>query len=153
MTNHRVCHIRSLLILAAVLGGFISGCGIKGPPVPPPQYRPTAVTDLRFRLENENLLLTWTVPSVSEKSKFNIAGCSVYHSVRPHEEGACENCPVPYEKMADIPKRAPEGKDPSADEMNYREILTVRGGYSYKVFCFTEQGSVSEASNIVNFTF
>ena len=149
----RLNHIRSLMILVAVLGGLISGCGIKGPPVPPPQYRPTAVDDLRFSLEDGNLLLAWTIPSVSEKSKFNLAGCTVYRSVRPLEEGDCKNCPVQYKKVTDIPRSAPGVKDPSTNEMNFRETLTISGDYSYKVVCFTEQGAVGESSNVVNFTY
>ena len=153
MTNRRLSHIRSFLILALLLGGINSGCGIKGPPVPPPQYRPSAVNDLRFRLENDVIVLSWTAPSASGKSEFNLAGCNVYRSVRSQAEGACENCPVMYEKVADVSTSAPRVGDPPADEMTFREALTVSGDYSYKVVCYSEQGVAGESSNIVNFMY
>jgi hypothetical protein len=153
MTSRRLSHIRLFLILAAALIGFYTGCGIKDLPVPPPQYRPPAVNDLRFSLENGRLHLAWTAPSTTEKTKFKLSGCSVYRSVRPLSDGDCKNCPVPYEKVADVPAVSTRTNDPSSVEMSYHETLTVNADYSYKVVCFSKEGAAGDGSNVVNFIY
>ena len=150
-TRRRYGSIRLVLFMAVVLAGLYGGCGIKKPPVPPPQFRPPAVNDLRFSIENGVLHLTWTAPPISEASRFELAGCSVYRSIRPLADADCENCPVPYEKVASIPAEVQRERDPLAADLSYRENLTMRAEYSYKVVCFTKAGATGDDSNVVNF--
>ena len=52
---------RLLCVLLAAL--LVGGCGYKTMPVPPQEIVPTAITDLRYELDEKGVTLTWTYPA------------------------------------------------------------------------------------------
>jgi len=70
----------SVILIAAAIGVslFLSGCGKKGPPVPPRQIALPAVNDLVSVLEDDKVILIWTVPEIKEKKGIFITGFVVH---------------------------------------------------------------------------
>ena len=148
--THLQWRLRLLLIILMIITGFLNGCGIKGPPVPPRRYRPPAVTDLSYKIEYETLQLTWTVPSVKEPEKVNLTGCTVYRSMRPFSDAECTNCPAPYKKVADIPVHREGADGKPLGKLHYGENLEGGFDYAFKVTCYTDNEIFGDDSNIVN---
>jgi predicted small lipoprotein YifL len=127
-----------------------AACGLKGPPVPPPAYRPAAVTDLAFRFENGKLLLNWSIKS-QEKQKTAVAdGCRVFQAVAPTENAACVGCDIGFKEVALVEVQKDIFGNVQQTQMN--TVLTPSAGavYSYKVVCFTADAGPGPDSNIVN---
>ena len=144
---------RLFLISVMVITGFLTACGIKGPPVPPRRYRPPAVSDLSYKIENESLELTWTVPYGTGQRKVDLAGCVVHRSMRPFSDPDCKKCPAPYEKVADVPvqRNGDNGKPVAA--LHYGENLVSGFDYAFRVTCYTNNDIFGDVSNIVSFKY
>jgi len=147
--NHK--YISVILIAAVIVAGFfIAGCGKKGPPVPPRQVVLPAVNDLVSVLEDDGVILTWTVPETKEKKGPFISGFVVHKAKNPVQESECKNCPVKYKAVAEI-MAGSEGK---AGKMKYAGQLEKGFRYFFKVTAFSEgTASGSKDSNIVEFIY
>jgi len=147
--NHK--YISVILIAAVIVAGFfIAGCGKKGPPVPPRQVVLPAVNDLVSVLEDDGVILTWTVPETKEKKGPFISGFVVHKAKNPVQESECKNCPVKYKAVAEI-MAGPEGK---SGKMKYAGQLEKGFRYFFKVTAFSEgTASGSRDSNIVEFIY
>jgi len=147
--NHK--YISVILIAAVIVAGFfIAGCGKKGPPVPPRQVVLPAVNDLVSVLEDDGVILTWTVPETKEKKGPFISGFVVHKAKNPVQESECKNCPVKYKAVAEI-MAGSEGK---AGKMRYEGQLEKGFRYFFKVTAFSEgTASGSKDSNIVEFIY
>jgi predicted small lipoprotein YifL len=142
----------SVILISAVLGisMFLSGCGKKGPPVPPRQVVLPAVNDLESVLEDDRVILTWTVPETKEKKGPFISGFVVHKAKNPVQESECKNCPVKYNAVAEI-MAGSEGK---SGKMKYAGQLEKGFKYFFKVTAFGEKtASGSKDSNIVEFIY
>ncbi len=147
--NHKAVFV---ILIAAVTGIslFLSGCGKKGPPVPPRQVALPAVNDLVSVLEDDRVILTWTVPEIKEKKGPFITGFVVHKAKNPVQESECKNCPVKYKAVAEI-MAGSEGK---AGKMKYAGQLEKGFKYFFKVTAFSEgTASGSKDSNIVEFIY
>ena len=132
---------------------FFPGCGKKRPPVPPPKYRPNAVSDLGHRIDRQKLTLSWTTPAADD-SKGGVAdGCVVYRARQSLLEDNCTSCPVPFISIANIPTGQSESGSDKRTKLTYTEPLLPGFTYTYKVVCFTRGGGPSEDSNVVNFRY
>jgi len=141
----------SVILIAAAIGVslFLSGCGKKGPPVPPRQIALPAVNDLVSVLEDDKVILIWTVPEIKEKKGIFITGFVVHKAKNPVQESECKNCPVKYKAVAEI--MADKGKP---GKMKYAGQLEKGFKYFFKVTAFSEEAaSGSRDSNIVEFIY
>jgi hypothetical protein len=142
-----------LWLLILLLWAFVgTGCGVKGPPVAPRSVPPPAVTDLAYDILESTLELQWTVPAIASKRDAPFDGCVVNRAIRSFEETQCRTCPIPFNRVADLPVPLISKKGKPA-RMNYSETLTPGSNYVYKVNCYTENGRFSADSNLIEFDY
>ena len=138
----------SLLITLALL---VSGCGKKGPPVPPRHEIPPPVTNLSWKINNQTLTLSWSVPQAD--SAIRLAGFKIYRSQKRLSSSDCPDCPGVFKLVADILTENPIRQDQDSGKKTYTEDLEVGSRYEYKVIGYTENGISSPDSNIVGFDY
>ena len=134
-----------LLVIVYVL---LYGCGRKGPPVPPRRENPPAIEDLSHRLDGNSLEMSWSVPEKDNSRQPDLAGFKVYVSKVPLSESECENCPLKFKAIADVPIR----KKAEQKQLMYTETLGSGYQYVYMVRGYSDDGLISEDSNYINFT-
>lgn len=132
---------------------FISGCGKKAPPKPPHQVLLPAVNDLSLNKDGDKLNLSWSVPKVKEKIIQGLAGFIVCRSKKPISAFECRNCPIMFERVADIPIDIKSSGSLKKDTMTYTETLEKGYSYAYKVTAYGDNGMRSHDSNYVEFVF
>ena len=132
-----------------VIYGWLFGCGVKDPPVPPRREKPPAVKDLSYRIEESNLALAWTIPKKVKRRQSNLAGFKVYAAKVPLSESDCKNCPLKFKIMSDIPIL----KHQKHDKLNF--FFTLEPGYRYVFMIkgYSDNGMVSADSNYVDFVY
>ena len=133
------------MFLPVVMICQYSGCGKKGPPVPPGYVEPTAVDDLRYQISGDTVTLVWTIPKAEQKPTYDVAGTKVYRLKSPMESDACPDCPLVFSLVKKILSKS--GK------VQYRETLGKGFRYSYKVVVYDAADKESPDSNIIQFTF
>ncbi|MBT3311761.1 MAG: hypothetical protein HN379_07190, partial [Desulfobacteraceae bacterium] len=116
---------------------IVSGCGRKKPPLPPNIVQPHAVRDLSININGDNLELNWTM---NEKKDSSLTGYIVYRSKKQVSEDNCENCPVLFERIADLPVEGGKGRHIKGNVFTYRETLEKGYRYAYKVAGYTYSG-------------
>jgi len=144
---------KSLIVLSAVTVIFIfllHGCGKKGPPVPPMQGPPPAISDLSASVDGDVLRLTWTIPSLNSAG---LEGCMVYKSAEPVSGEKCNNCPIKFKKVADIKITEIRAAAPEDSRMTYTEPLKKGYRYIYKVVVYNTSGSYGKDSNYADFIY
>ncbi len=82
------------LILAVV------GCGVKGPPVPPRSVPPGAITDLGYTIDQDQVTLTWSIPTGEAAGSAGLAGFVVYRATISAAEPVCDGCPVLFRRLS-----------------------------------------------------
>ena len=132
---------------------FISGCGKKAPPKPPRQALLPAVNDLSSNKDEDKLNLSWSVPKVKKKITQGLDGFIVCRSKKPVSASECRNCPIMFERVADIPIDIKSSGDLKKDMMTYSETLEKGYRYTYKVTAYGDNGMRSRDSNYVKFVF
>jgi predicted small lipoprotein YifL len=137
--------IRKAIFFAifAALIVSLSACGKKGPPLPPSSSVPPEVAGLKITLEENLMTLTWRVAAHGEEADTLPAGFFVYRSRSSLSAPACENCPLRFEKAADIPVENAQIRT------TYTEFLEKGFRYVYKVSSYADSGSESELSEVV----
>jgi len=150
-TNINKGLILKLSIIAA-FGFYLSGCGVKGPPVAHRLAPPTAVNDLIRQMQEDTLKLTWTIPKHKEKIHPDLEGFFVYRSQKPLSEYECTDCPLKFILIADIGKKALKSSAKlTKGRMTYSETLVKGYRYIYKVVAYNDNGSRFGDSNLVTF--
>ena len=146
------CRYLKLLVFALLIMSLCSGslsCGKKGPPKVPRREAPPAVIDLGHRIENQQVLLTWSVPQKENRSQDDLAGFTVYRSKVTLSEADCENCPIQFKAIGDVPlikkDRVKQMQFSDSLEAGYRYIFLVRG--------YGKRQMISDDSNLVKFTY
>lgn len=140
------------ILIATLLGIslFMSGCGKKGPPVPPRRVVLPAVNDLVSVLVDDKVILTWTVPERRGGKGPSITGFVVHKARNPVKESECKNCPVKYMAVAEIPA----GSKGKSGKIEYTGELEKGFKYFFKVTAFSEEtAAVIQDSNIVEFIY
>ena len=142
--------LRFLFLVSLVI--LWTGCGKKAPPVPPSIQPPPTVKDLSAVVEGDRVRLIWTVPDGPRKAKSALSGTVVYRSKIPLTEPYCPECPILFERAADVPVKR-SGAEKSVNEMSYIETLEKGFRYIYKVNVYTRNGAESSDSNHVTVDF
>ncbi len=142
-----------LVITLAALGLLLAACGVKGPPVPPRQLPPPAVTDLSYRIENGWARLTWSQPKAAlAKGSPEIVGFVVYRS-KTSLKDPCKGCPLMFQRIARVsPYTTTESKRRDTT-IGYADKLEKGYRYVYKVVSVTANNVGSEDSNLVEFNY
>jgi len=140
---------RLLLLTMAVLGLLVpTGCGVKGPPIPPKMMLPPPVQDLQGRVEDGRVVLTWTPPGRPSGRVMDVAGFRVYRSRIPLSDSDCPSCPLRFEQAAELSL----GGDARA-RMTFSEALQAGHGYTYKVVGYGAGETRFGDSNLVELVF
>ena len=143
-------------LLAAVAWIVLSlpaACGVKGPPVPPKQVPPPAVTDLSYHIENGWVRLRWSMPKAAlEKGSPEIVAFRIFRSKTSLKE-PCKGCPLMFQYIDSV---APYTTTESARRdtaIGYADKLEKGYRYVYKVISATENNVMSTDSNLVEFNY
>ena len=144
------CRHLKLLGLVLLLTGLSIGlinCGIKGPPKPPRRQNPPAVTDLNHQIQSQQVILSWSIPPKDMQRQDDLAGFKIYRSMVPLSETDCDECPLQFKRIGNVPVLNKEEPVPMkfSDELEngYRYVYFVRG--------YDENQLISEDSNLVEF--
>ncbi len=144
-------HLKPPVLVLLVLG-LCSGslnCGKKGPPKVPRREEPPAVIDLGHRIENQQVVLTWSIPQKENRRQDDLIGFTVYRSKVTLSEAECENCPIQFKAIGDVPLvkkgRVEQMQFSDSLEAGYRYIFLVRG--------YGKRQMISADSNLVKFVY
>ncbi len=146
------CRYLKLLVFALLIMGLCSGslsCGKKGPPKVPRWDPPPAVIDLGHRIENQQVVLTWSVPQKENRRQDDLAGFTVYRSKVTLSEADCENCPIQFKAIGDVP-RIQKGK---VEQMQFSDSLEAGYRYIFLVRGYGKRQMISADSNLVKFVY
>jgi hypothetical protein len=144
------CRNKKLGVIIVILVSIyllVCGCGKKGPPVPPRREKPPAIEDLSYRLDGSSLELSWSVPEKDNRRQPDLIGFKVYVSKVALSETDCENCPLKFKAIADVPIL----KKTEQKQLMYSETLESGYQYVYMVRGYSEDGLISEDSNYIDF--
>jgi hypothetical protein len=137
-----------------MIGGLSAvwqGCGKKGPPRPPKRPLPPAVTDLRYAIQADRVELSWTLPVADEAHASEPASMKVFRAILSGEGIKCENCPLRFEVVAELPVHVKAHRAESLRTLRYSENIDPGYRYIYKVVVFDKYGFGSKDSNVVQF--
>lgn len=147
-------HPWGLFFLCVVLiAASLWACGRKTLPIPPQDAIPSAITDLRYHQDENNIVLSWTYPKMTTVgSRLNkIEAFLIYRAVVP-ESDYCAGCPVPFSSAVEL-----SFDDVVIDSKKrlaqYTETL-LRPGHRYVYKVITKAGwrLLSDDSNLVAFS-
>jgi predicted small lipoprotein YifL len=124
----------------------LAGCGVKGPPMPP-KAAPTPAVSLTYRLDDASVQLQWEMASDLSNEQARQATFAIYRSRQDLSEGACENCPLVFEKVATQPFVQTAG-----NRFSSAVALDTGYGYAFKVR-LEIRGQAGVDSNTVRFDF
>ncbi len=139
--------LMAMIWLAVVI--IIGGCGKKGPPEPPSGNKPPPVRDLRYSITENTIKLSWTIPQTTEKAKTPVAGFLIYRYQQSSHERECNNCPVIFKEVGDVPARG----QPGVASLVYTQTIELGYRYIYKVKAYDNGGVGGKDSNFVQFLF
>ena len=145
-------NVLQVLVLFVFLG-LLSGCGLKGPPVPPKKEPLPAVTDLRKSISGNDLKLTWILPQWEKGLWSDVKGFRVYRNRSPVSGSECKGCPVVFARIAEIPIDRSRWRHNKKFEMSYSEKLEKGFRYIYKVTIYSGDGQAGRDSNSVEFVY
>ncbi len=122
---------------------LISGCGIKGPPVPPGYANPPAVSDLQYQVTDNQLTLTWSIPPTKDGTKKQtVAGARVLRLKQSLKNTPCQDCPLTFTLIRKIPARS--------GSMQVQDTIDKGFAYTYKIVLYDAENHDGEDSNIVH---
>lgn len=144
-TNYLILNILTAFFLIL----FLTDCGIKGPPVPFEQKKPAAADDLDKEISGNRLKLFWTVPDQKKKNFETISGFIVYRAKDKTDGSLCSNCPLNFKQVSDISLE----QNRAIKTLTYTESLVNGYRYVYKVRAYTENKTLGNDSNTVQFIY
>lgn len=139
-----------LLIGLSAAGLMFTGCGKKGPPLPPESRVPEAVAGLTVEGGVEGLILSWRIPERNGDGSplRDLAGFKVY---RKREAGDCGGCPADFPLYMDVDMDSPEGVRVEGKRVILLDREVEEGGrYRYKVAAYNREGYFGPFSPVVN---
>jgi hypothetical protein len=129
-----------LILILMVVG--VSGCGIKGAPVPPVYAKPPVVSDLNYQMDGNQLNLTWSVPAVQATGSHAIAGAKVFRLKQSLKNPPCTDCPRTFTLLRKIPARS--------GTMQFQDTIDEAFDYYYKIVLYDTENQDGQASHIVH---
>ena len=138
----------TLIISASML----SGCGRKAPPKPPRESRPPQVIDLGYSISEDSVKLSWTIPKTSDKDESSATGFLIYRSKQSVSEADCENCPITFIKIEDVPVRGGVSGRPESSVV-FAQTIEPGYRYIYKIKSYDDDGMAGKDSNLIDFTY
>ncbi len=139
-----------LLFLLFAIVPILTGCGKKGPPVAPRQAPLPVISDLTAAVENDAVRLWWTLPKSSGQAAAVAAGFFVSRSKTALSVADCEDCPLMFERIADIPLR---GELAGEKKWEYQESVEKGYRYIYQVTVYNRDGDEGPNSNPAEFIY
>ena len=134
-------YVHHILIAALMVLG-VSGCGIKGPPVPPVHTKPPGVSDLQYQVAGNQLSLAWSVPTKQATGNSAIAGAKVFRLKQPLKDLSCRDCSRTYTLMSKLPARS--------GTMQFHDTIDNAFDYYYKIVLYDSENHNGEESNIIH---
>lgn len=121
--------VQAILWGAVFLLLGLGGCGVKGPPVPPRQPVPPAVTDLAFQVADGSVTLTWRLTQPLSGKPAGPWAFGIYRARSVLDQPACDTCPLVFEKVGTVPYVEPQVDRFSTAiplDAGYRYVFKVR---------------------------
>jgi len=150
---------RYILILPAlacatliIFASMLSGCGRKAPPRPPRESSPPQVIDLGYSISEDSVKLSWTIPKTSDKDESSATGFLIYRSKQSVSEADCENCPITFIKIEDVPVRGGVSGRPESSVV-FAQTIEPGYRYIYKIKAYDDDGVAGKDSNLIDFTY
>jgi predicted small lipoprotein YifL len=135
-----------LLVLALLL----TGCGRKGPLIPPEALVPAAISDLKVAQQGELFQISWTRPAKEEGGGplRDLAGFRLFkREVLPAAED-CEECPSAYRLLKAVDPEYLQEVRRSGDLFLFSDAELRQGKtYQYKAVSLKKDGTMSRESN------
>jgi hypothetical protein len=131
------------LALALTAGAWVSGCGVKGPPIAPELVRPESVADLHASAAVAGIQLTWHRPTqyVGGHTMRDLSGFVILRAEGNDQMVPLLEIPVTDQERLQIQR-----------EFTYLDGETAMGhSYRYTVIAETTDGYRSDPSNEVTF--
>ena len=142
MRNEPMCRSYSYFVVAILFTLLLSGCGIKGLPVPPRYAKPPAVSDLQYQVVGNQINLNWSVPIPKQASdNYTIAGAKVFRLKEYLKNLPCRDCPQTFRKIRKIPARS--------GTMEFQDTIDKGFRYYYKIVLYDAGNQDGEDSDIV----
>jgi hypothetical protein len=128
--------VKGFFLVIIVCVSLASACGRKALPLPSKISKPPVVEKIKADLDDDKLQLTWPIPKASESD--DLSGFFVYRSKEKSGDSPCSQCPVRFDKVADI----------SYDSVSivfekqavYMEKLEKGHQYKYRVTSYSAYG-------------
>ena len=140
-----------LLFFIAAL--FLVSCGLKGPPLPPEVVVPDRVADLKVKLTDGGVALTWTMPVVNTDGTdlTDLVGFKVLRKDVPDKDVDCPPCTGKFEEIADFTLSVPGKAVIANGTVLFSDTsLSPSITYTYVVVSYNSAGSFSKTSNPVD---
>ena len=146
------------MLVTGILLLPVMGCGKKAGPRPPKAPEIIAVDDLEYTIQNNLLILKWSIPPLAKNELSNrvsgrVSGVFVYRSMTNLMDPSCKGCPLLFKLVADFGLEKGNPKKNEQMKMSYHESLKSGHRYSYKVNLHGISGDKSDDSNYVEFEF
>lgn len=156
MHNPSRFYIKCLAFFVFALAGISFlwlGCGRKGSPRPPQQPLPAAVKDLSYRIDDDLVKLSWTVPVADDHAASAPAAVKLLRFKQSIEESNCEKCPIRFIEIADLPVPMNRAERSPSSTMSFTDVLERGNRYIYKVIVYNQDGVGGKDSNTIEFSF
>jgi predicted small lipoprotein YifL len=135
--------IQGLMVLCSLFFLLASGCGKKGPPLPPEikGQKIAAPFDLKYAYGKKIIVLSWNHRIDNENAVIKPLGFEIFMARKTFE--ACEGCPFKFKKIGFV----------SAPSMEF--TIPIEKGYKYyfRVQATGDDNMRSEYSKTVQFEY
>ncbi len=116
----------------------ITGCGRKGPPLPPVNQMLQPPTNLSVKVKDDKAILNWTWETDTDSS-YRISGFQIFSSEINLAGDRCEDCPVIFTPAGDT--------DP--ETFNFSHPIKPGTRVYFRVRAFSENNNYSLFSNTI----
>lgn len=138
-----------LFTLGFSLGLAMTGCGVKAPPVPPRSNPPAAITDLTYTLNQNQIWLSWSIPTGDAAGTTGLGGFIIYRAVASLAEPICDDCPALFRRIGEIDFEELIAGNPDRKTATFQQTIEKGYQYIFKVSAFSKDGQRGSDSNRV----
>lgn len=151
--RHVTRESRVILLAGFVLLTLSYGCGKKAPPKAPGVKPLPPINDLRSTTQGEVLWLSWSIPQKMGGRISKVTGFVIYRSKTATNDAPCENCPVVFKKLSQVPLTGIFPNGIEKEIFSFEDVLEKNHQYVYQVSTLTSEGQESPGSNRVSITY